>query len=357
MSNPLFDDLSFPFADPVAQELHVTLSRLFPTPREALSVAEQATLDTGRLYAEQAVVYLWHDILKLAGQVGKTRQLVAKAAKVIGEEHPRRAFFDDLLADRPTPVSNEPRRDDGTPVFLSGDDQVTRPEALLFHDDLTLETGRVPALIATLQELLARAPSVCMLHVNLPRTTTQGTGFRIADDLLLTNWHVLHDVRTGEPATKVVAEFDFEEDTDGSFVKSTAIPCEVDSVVTNQADDWAVIKPSEPLVDAWPIIRLADAMDPVKTASAYIVQHPNGKRKRVGFVRNQISSFDSRLLKYLTDTEPGSSGSPIFNADGALIGLHHAGGTPQEVVGRPPLIKNEGIRILRIVEGLSGRRR
>jgi V8-like Glu-specific endopeptidase len=70
-------------------------------------------------------------------------------------------------------------------------------------------------------------------------------------------------------------------------------------------------------------------------------------------VRNQVSSFDDRVLHYLTDTQQGSSGSPVFDAQGRLIGLHHAGGTPQQVIGKPPMAKNEGIRIPRVVAGLQ----
>ena len=36
---------------------------------------------------------------------------------------------------------------------------------------------------------------------------------------------------------------------------------------------------------------------------AYILQHPNGQQKRLGFVRNMISEVDDGVVRYLTDTE------------------------------------------------------
>jgi hypothetical protein len=99
-------------------------------------------------------------------------------------------------------------------------------------------------------------------------------------------------------------------------------------------------------------VRLSEAVAPSVGVGAYIVQHPAGDRKRLGFIRNQVSSFDDRFLSYLTDTQWGSSGSPVFD-DGELIGLHHAGGTPQQVVGKPPLTKKDGNPFPRVVPGLQ----
>jgi hypothetical protein len=127
----------------------------------------------------------------------------------------------------------------------------------------------------------------------------------------------------------------------------------VGSIVTSKDDDWAIIRAKQPLVDAWPVVKLSEAVAPTMSSATYIIQHPGGEPKRVGFVRNQVSAFDDRVVHYLTDTKEGSSGSPVFDAEGRLIALHHAGGRPQEIVGRAPLKKNEGIRISRIVSGLK----
>lgn len=105
--------------------------------------------------------------------------------------------------------------------------------------------------------------------------------------------------------------------------------------------------------DAWPVLKLTEAVSPETGAPAYIIQHPSGDRKRIGFVRNTVTSFDDLVVHYLTDTQEGSSGAPVFNARGQLIALHHAGGRPQQVVGKPPVKKNEGIRITRILKRLQ----
>jgi V8-like Glu-specific endopeptidase len=349
------DEIQYPFAQPEAQELHVTLTRLYPSGRTALMVAQKAGVDPGWINGDQASVLVWHDILENAAGGGLLRDLVRTVRDVQGPKSPARQFLEDLLADRPPMVDGEPRNADGSAAFMRGEDTVSEPEALLFRDDLTIQIGRVPALIATLERLCRVASSVCRLVVDIHGKPQHGSAFRIAGDLLLTNWHVLHNRLNGVRATAVTAEFGYEDDGRGGVLTATAIPCDVASIVTDQDDDWAVIQPQQPLQDGWPILALSAAIDPVVEESAYIVQHPRGDRKRLGYVRNQISDFDERVLHYLTDTQEGSSGSPVFDAEARLIGLHHVGGTPQDVIGRVPISKNEGIRIPRVVAGLRGK--
>lgn len=121
------------------------------------------------------------------------------------------------------------------------------------------------------------------------------------------------------------------------------------SIRASQPHDWAVIRPLEPLAAEWPIIPLDASVKLVLQDPTYIIQHPGGERKRLGYVRNQLSYFNQQVVHYLTDTQAGSSGAPVFNGAGELLAIHHLGGQPQSVVGRVPLKKNEGIRVSRIL--------
>lgn len=348
------DTYVFPFDQPMGRELHATMTRLYGEREAVQLLAGRAGLDLSTIYLNQAPLFLWREVLTKAAQGGVLKDLVREARDLLNPKSPDRPFLDELLSGgTPVIAMQAPANSDGSAAFIAGDDTVGEYEALLFRDDLTLQVGRLPRLISTLQRLVVLAPSVCRFVVDIHGTVGLGSGFRIAPDLLLTNWHVLHDQASGVRATAVTAEFGYEDDGRGGALVQTAIPCDVASIVTDRADDWAVIRPKEPLQDAWPVIALSTAVDPVVHEPAYIVQHPRGDRKRVGYVRNAVASFDERLLHYLTDTEPGSSGSPVFDDQGRLIGLHHVGGTPTHVTGTMPITKNEGIRIPRVLSGLE----
>ncbi|WP_224366589.1 trypsin-like peptidase domain-containing protein [Hyalangium versicolor] len=346
----IIDASPFPWERPEAQELHRTLVSLYPTEPRATFVATTAGIPPKELPSGLPVLELWRKILELASAKAATQHLVA-FVRDQNRKNPTYAFLEALLKDVPVAVSLEPRRDNGSAVFLSGNDTPTEQEALLFRDDLSLLVGRVPAFIATLKKMMELAPAVCLLRVTAGSVSGVGTGFRIGDNLVLTNHHVLFP--QGKKATEVIAEFGFETDARDAALPSKSLPCDCGSIITDEADDWGVIRVTEGLEPTWPRVILSPAVPPVLGESVFTLQHPRGSRKRLGFIRSTVTNFDERVVHYLTDAQPGSSGAPVFNAQGELIALHHAGGTPQEVAGKMPLMKNEGIRIRRIDEGLQ----
>jgi V8-like Glu-specific endopeptidase len=350
--NNFFGVLSYPWQEPEASELHRLLAETFASSDEAIEIAQKAGLKRSMLRVNDVLYFLWKNILETASSKQVLRELVTVARSFLPDKHPTALFIDALLAGEiPEMAASLPRGANNTPVFIEVNDTITKDEALLFADDLTLEAGRLPGLINSLQALQKWMPSICHLIVNFDGVIKHGTGFRVGKDKLLTNWHVVH--LNDNPASAVTAEFGYEDDGNGKIMDSEKIPCSINTIVSDKDDDWAVLTVEKPMKDEnkWPIIKLADAVEPELKTPAFIIQHPEGQPKRVGYVRNMIADFNQRIVCYLTDTKDGSSGSPVFNNRGELIALHHAGGTPQKIPGLPPVKKNEGIRISRVLAG------
>jgi hypothetical protein len=348
----ILDELPFPFHKPMAQELLRTMVALYRTERDAVALVEQHGIDPSDITPNLTARQLWHQLLQMGNIRGVTADII-RAARAEFPKNPRAAFLDAVLADHTVPVSAEPIDGGGqAPAFISGTDTVTRPEALLFFDDMTMPLGQVPGLISTLSRIVKVAPAVCLLRTSNLLGEYFGTGFRIGDSLVLTNEHVLFPRKM--KASTVFADFLFDIDANGAALSTVSLQADTTSIEANAADDWAVISVGG-MDDGWPIVNLAAAPAPRQGDRAYILQHPGGQRKRLGFVRNTISDLDDRVVHYLTDTEPGSSGSPVFDAAGNCIALHHAGGEPQEIPGKPPVSKNEGIRISRVFTGLTAK--
>ena len=75
-----------------------------------------------------------------------------------------------------------------------------------------------------------------------------------------------------------------------------------------------------------------------------VVQHPRGRKKEVVVQQNVLTDVHTNVIHYFSDTDYGSSGSPVFNNTWDLMALHHA--------REPSESANEGIRIDRIVADL-----
>ncbi len=345
----LIDAFPYPWSEPDAQELHAALCQLYPTPKGAMFIAARVGLDPATLFPDQAVVLLWKDILEASAAGLKSRALVQLVLDH-NPTNPRRPFLESLLHSQPAAADREPRDGNSAALFLEGTDEVTEAEALLFHDDLTLAIGRIDWLIESLRRLQCIAPAVCRLTVSGSGPTQLGTGFRIGEDTILTNWHVLR--RFGAPAS-IVAEFGYNDDGKGGGLASSAVICDPATVTADEVSDWGIVNVSEPMGSEIPTLKLSEAAVPHLGAPAFVIQHPAGHRKRLAYVRNQITLVGPNVVHYLSDTQAGSSGSPVLDEGGRLIALHHVGGTPQEVAGKPPLKKNEGIRIERVLAGLQ----
>ena len=87
----------------------------------------------------------------------------------------------------------------------------------------------------------------------------------------------------------------------------------------------------------------------------YIAGHPSGGGLTISLHDNHLLDYNERLMQYRTPTDPGSSGSPVFNDQWELVGLHHAGSSEKPSLANPAVLHeaNEGIRISAIIDAID----
>lgn len=193
--------------------------------------------------------------------------------------------------------------------------------------------------------------------------TPLGTGFLIGKGLFITNHHVIPSQALTE---QLAIDFDYELDLVGNrrsvtrfLIDSTVIITDPD---TQDGLDYTIVAIGALLQGELPIESfgwsgLSDAGDKHMLGEfANIVQHPSGRYKEVVLRENRLVGRYDNALHYVADTEPGSSGSPVFNSEWRPIALHHWGGPWRDVFGDDGTLArvdvNEGIRISAIVRDL-----
>jgi hypothetical protein len=83
----------------------------------------------------------------------------------------------------------------------------------------------------------------------------------------------------------------------------------------------------------------------------YIIGHPRGRDLEISMQDNYLVACNDTLVHYRTPTEPGSSGSPVFEANAwEVVALHHKGKDKMKRIdGQDGFYEaNEGVSILRL---------
>lgn len=104
-----------------------------------------------------------------------------------------------------------------------------------------------------------------------------------------------------------------------------------------------------------PVAAKPPPLDDTPPPRAFIVGHPRGGLQPMFSIQdNLMLDFDEVKVHYRAPTEPGSSGSPVFDRYWKLIALHHAGSEEMpKLHGGGTYQANEGIWIGRIKETLN----
>jgi len=178
------------------------------------------------------------------------------------------------------------------------------------------------------------ARSVCRVHLRNAAGATVGfgTGFLVGPGLLLTNHHV---ISSAAEAGLALAEFNFESDVRGVDMTVVTFALRADPPPLPVQDlDFCLVAVSPRSIDGQHALEefgwLGLNPEPGKAfVGEYltIIQHPQGERKQVCVRENKLLKYDpaGNSIWYMTDTVPGSSGSPVFNGSWQVVALHHSG--------------------------------
>ena len=202
----------------------------------------------------------------------------------------------------------------------------------------------------------ARAVGRISIRDRRGRLVGYGTGSLVSPELLLTNHHVLSDAGTAEPS---IVEFDYQDGIDGRPRPLRALPLDPGRFfLADEELDIALVavKASAAQLAPFgfnPLVRTEGKA--IVGDFVTIIQHPRGEKKQIALRENRIVDVKDLFLHYESDTDPGSSGSPVFNDQWEIVALHHAS-VPAPGHAELGGIVNEGIRVSRLLSFLHDQR-
>jgi hypothetical protein len=227
---------------------------------------------------------------------------------------------------------------------------------------------------------------ICKVEVVVGNKVESGTGFLVGPDVVLTNYHVIEDLLSakGGPAS-VTCRFDYlgvegkvrtghpvPLSKNAAFPIAWAEPSKLDTLAddggqTPKEDelDYALLQLEGATGDDAILshgevrgyVTITDPPDPAKrpelfaqSAPLVIVQHPDGGPMSVAIDTEGVIGLNGNntRLRYRTNTDEGSSGSPCCSMELVPMALHHAGDPKFAFRYKPQF--NQGIPLCRIVE-------
>ncbi|MDX6501473.1 MAG: hypothetical protein QOG23_4733 [Blastocatellia bacterium] len=316
--------------------LNDALSGLYPLTVDSIRIVDAAGLPRGFIAFQPRAIDNWHAILDEANKRDKVSDLI----RVARQDYPDNPFLK--------------RAEEGKLASVRGP---ILGQELTWNGDLpegTLEKlmGQASTLlpISFLEVGLRRARSVA--RVELADGST-GSGFLTQNNIFVTNNHVF---RNEADTVDAIIQFNFQQSDAGLDLPATKFHLNPDdgfATSLEEEHDWTFVRVRGDANAAWGAIEVKP-VDVKATQWVNIIQHPGGGPKQIALYHNIVTYVDENVIQYLTDTLPGSSGSPVFDSQWRLVALHHSGGWIREPETKKQIFRNEGININRIRKGLDG---
>ncbi len=184
--------------------------------------------------------------------------------------------------------------------------------------------------------------------------SSYGTGFLIGGGLMMTNNHVL---RSRQEAAGSLLTFNYQFNEDGTPGNATHFRITDEVFVTSTELDYTIasvasVSTEGDALESFGFIELLpNSGKALKKEFVNIIQHPRGEYKKVALRENLVVGRSGTFLYYVTDTLPGSSGSPVLNEEWQLAAIHHMALRDQD---NPDQYRaNRGVRISSILEDLD----
>lgn len=202
-------------------------------------------------------------------------------------------------------------------------------------------------------------------RIGLEADRGEGTGFLVrggdlhkpfGDELLLmTNSHVVSNDPNGNVVRSDDAVVTFHGlDKGGGVPKEYGVKEVLWASPPGQLDA-TLLRLNEPVdgIVAYPIAPHLPVPDGEQRV--YIIGHPGGGTLSFSIQDNVLLDHQAPWVHYRAPTEGGSSGSPVFNQQWRLVGIHHKGDKEMTKLNGKPgrYAANEGISIQEIIKALS----